>query len=470
MATTTDTRGLAEALDRLLRGSAIGPASTAYEQARHVVNRMFDPLPAVIARCADPDDVAKAIRFGRENGLELAIRAGAHNADFASADDGLVIDLSAMRDVRVDRQTQTARVSGGTLAGDVDRATHAHGLATPLATVSTVGIGGFTLSGGIGYLNRAHGLAVDNLLGADVVLADGQRVHADERSEPDLFWALRGGGGNFGVATQLHLRLHPVNTVIGGPMLWALEDTERILALYREWMPAQPDDIYAFFAVMAVPPADPFPEPLRLRRVCALVWCNTAPADRALEALDTFRRQAPPLLDGVREMPYPALQSAFDPMVAAATHSYITGQCYERLPDDAAATYVRFGEAMPTWMCQTHLYPLDGAAARVGATETAWAWRNARFAQIFIGGGQAEHRSDLRDWATSFAADLRPYGTGGVYPNFLMDEGPERARAAYGANHDRLARIKATYDPDNAFHRNQNIAPATTARSASPPA
>ena len=153
-------------------------------------------------------------------------------------------------------------------------------------------------------------------------------------------------------------------------------------------------------------------------------------ADRALEALDTFRRQAPPLLDGVREMPYPALQSAFDPMVAAATHTYITGQCYERIPDDAAATYVRFGEAMPTWMCQTHLYPLDGAATRVGATETAWAWRNARFAQIFIGGGQAEHRSDLRDWATSFAADLRPYGTGGVYPNFLMDEGPERARAA----------------------------------------
>jgi FAD/FMN-containing dehydrogenase len=458
MTTTTGMR-LAEALDARLRGSAIGPEHADYETARHVVNRMFDPKPAVIARCIDADDVAEAVRFAQAQGIEVAVRGGGHGADLATADSGLVIDLGAMRGVHVDPQARVATVGGGALAGDVDRATHPFGLATPQATVSSVGVSGFTLSGGVGYLNRAHGLAVDNLVGADVVLADGRRVRTDEHSEPDLFWALRGGGGNFGVVTELRLRLHPVSTVVGGPMLWALEDTERILALYREWILEQPEDIYAFFAVMGVPPADPFPEQLHLRPVCALAWCNTAPAERAQAALDTFRAEANPLLDGVGELPYPALQSAFDQMVAPATHTYLSGHCFERLPDEAPFEYMRFGERMPSWMCQTHLYPLDGAAARVGASETAWAWRDARFAQIFIGAGQESHRAELRGWAVDFAAALEPHAMGGVYANFLMDEGPDRARAAYGANYRQLARIKATYDPGNFFHRNQNIRP-----------
>src|SRR5581483_4281394 len=232
--------------------------------------------PALIARCVDAADVAAAVEFGRDEGLDVAIRGGAHNAaGFATVDDGLVIDLSPIRYAQVDPDANVARVGGGATLGDLDHATHLFGLATPSGTFSTTGVGGLTLGGGIGYLTRAYGLSVDNLVGADVVLADGSVVRADEQSEPDLFWALRGGGGNFGVVTEFRFRLHPVRNVIGGPMLFALEDTEKVVQLYREWMPAAADDLYAFFAVLTVPPADPFPEEIRLHKVCALLWCNT---------------------------------------------------------------------------------------------------------------------------------------------------------------------------------------------------
>jgi FAD/FMN-containing dehydrogenase len=255
-------------------------------------------------------------------------------------------------------------VGGGATAGDLDRATHEFGLATPSATVSTVGMAGFTLGGGIGHLVRAHGLAADNLIGAEVVLAGGRRVSVDEESEPELFWALRGGGGNFGVATELRYRLHPVRNVTGGPMLWALADTGEVLDLYLRWLPQQPNEVSAFLAIMVVPPADPFPEAIRLRPVCALVWCNTAAPEHANAALDTFRAAAPPpLLDAVAELPYPALQTAFDPIAEIGNHNHITGQCYSSLPAGAAIEFARFGETTPHWLSFTHLYPINGAAA-----------------------------------------------------------------------------------------------------------
>jgi hypothetical protein len=455
------TGGLAAALATRLRGSVIGPEDAEYESARQVHNGMIDKRPAAIARCLDAGDVIASVDFARSEGLDLAIRCGAHSPTSATVDDGLQIDLSPIRYVQVDPDARTARVGGGTSLGDVDHATGAFGLAAPFGTVSTTGVGGLTLGGGVGYLSRRHGLSIDNLIGADVVLADGSFVRASEDENPDLFWALRGGGGNFGVVTEFRFRLHPVATVLGGPMLWPLEQTETILGLYRDWMGEQPDDIYAFFAVLTVPPADPFPAELHLRKACALVWCNTASPERANEAFDTFRAAATPMLDGVHEAPFPMLQSAFDPLLPWGTRMYWRGNFVREMPDRALPEFVRFGEAAPTWVCQTHLYPLDGAAGRVAADATAWGWRDARFSQVFVGVDYEPGRDqELRDWTVGFHEALQPHSMGAGYVNFMQgDEGRERARAAYGANYDRLVRAKREYDPDNLFHVNQNIEP-----------
>ena len=458
----TETTSLAAALDARLHGDALGPEHPEYEQARQIHNQRYDRHPALIARCADAHDVACSVGFAGDEGLALAVRGGGHSLPgFSSIDGGLVIDLTAMRSVQVDASTRTAWVGGGATAGDLDAATHEVGLATPAATVSTVGVAGFTLGGGIGHLVRAHGLAADNLIGAEVVLADGRVVRVGEDSEPELLWALRGGGGNFGVVTALRLRLHPVGIVTGGPMLWPLEDTERVLGLYQRWLPEQPDDVSAFFAVMTVPPADPFPEPLRMRPACALVWCNTAPSEDSAAALAEFRAATPtPMLDAVAELPYPALQSAFDPLAALGTRNHISGQCFAGLPDAAAAEFVRFGESAPSWLSFTHLYPLDGAAGRPRNADTAWPWRRAAFSQMFLGStAEPGHEDELRDWACGFSAALAPYALGGAYSNFLMDEGSAAARASYGENHPRLREIKARYDPANVFRSNQNIEP-----------
>jgi FAD/FMN-containing dehydrogenase len=464
MATVTDTAGLAASLGERLRGEAIGRDDPGYDDASRIHNGMVQTRPAVIARCVDVADVVAAVNFGREAGLGIAIRGGAHNAaGFSSVDDGLVIDLSPLRYTQIDPNARIARVGGGATLGDVDHATHLFGLATPTGTFSTTGIGGLTLGGGIGYLTRAYGLTIDNLLGADVVLADGSVVRADESSEQDLFWAIRGGGGNFGVVTEFRFQLHPVRNVIGGPMLFALEDTETIAKLYREWLPAQPDDLYAFFAMLTVPPADPFPEEIRLRKVCALLWCSTAPADRSTEALDTFRLAAKPLLDGVAELPFPALQSAFDPLVPFGTHIYWRAHFIDDLPDGAIEEYIRYAEAAPTWVSQTHIYPLGGAAGRVPNEDTAWAWRDAGYAQVFVAIDHEPGRDDeLRDWAVTYSDAIKPYALEGAYSNFIMDEGQNRARACYRGNYARLQRIKAAYDPDNLFHVNQNIQPAVS--------
>jgi FAD binding domain/Berberine and berberine like len=462
MAASTARTAYAAGLGARMRGDVLAPGDPGYEGARHNHNRRFDAHPAVIARCACTDDVIAAVAFARREGLEVAVRGGGHSvAGLCSVNGGLVIDLSRMREVRVDAAAGIARAGGGALSGDLDRATHAFGLATPTATVSTVGVAGFTLGGGIGYLARAHGLAADNLVAADVVLADGALVHTSRRSEPDLFWALRGGGGNFGVVTELRFRLHPVAGVIGGPMLWPLGAAERILGLYARWQPEQPPGISAVFAAFTIPPADSFPEGMRLRKVCGLVWCNTAAAEASAAALDTFRAEAPPLLDAVAEMPLPALQSAFDPVAAIGSHHHVAGQCFASLPDGAAAEVVRFGAEAPSWLSFTHLYPIDGAAAQVGEDETAWPWRRAAFAQMFAGVGDGPGRdAELRDWATGFSHALAPGALGGAYSNFLMDEGRARTRAAYGSCYPRLARVKARFDPENVFHVNQNIPPS----------
>ena len=458
MSTSLD---IATTLDGRLRGPVIGNDDARYaDVAGHAGIPEAEPL--AIALCADARDVAVAVRFAADEGLPLAVRGGGHSAaGHSSVPRGLVVDLRDINHVRIDAERRVAAIGGGALAGDVDRATHAAGLATTTATVSTVGIAGFTLSGGISYLTRRYGLAVDNLVGADVVLADGTTTRAGDGADEDLLWGLRGGGGNFGVVTELRMRLHPVSIVTAGPMVFPLTAADRLVRLYRDWIPTQPDDIYAFLNVFTAPPIEQMPPELRGRPACALVWCNTAPENRAESALAPFRAERPSA-DLVTRMPYPALQSAFDGGAAFAAYGHLTGLLFEDLPDAATPEFERFGGTQPTPYCQSHLYPLDGAAAQGDRGRTAWPWRGAAFAQMFAGlSPTPDDRPALATWSTGFRDALLPYAMPGRYANFLMDEGPASARACYGPNADRLARLKGRYDPTNVFNRNQNILPAS---------
>jgi hypothetical protein len=443
-------------------GQLIGPADGEYDEARALFNAMIDKRPAVIARCATAQDVATVVGFARAHDLPLAIRGGAHNGGgLGSVNDGVVADLSPLRDVSVDPDTRTVRVGGGCIWNEVDAATHEHGLAVPCGIISSTGVGGLTLGGGIGHLTRRFGLTIDNLLGAEVVLADGQQVVANADENPDLFWAIRGGGGNFGVVTTFVFRAHPVSTVVGGPTFWAIEEAEDVLKAYREFLPAAPRELTGFFAFHFVPPAPPFPEELHLRKVCGIVWCYGGSEEEAAKAMAPMLEVGTPVLHGVQSMPFPALNSAFDGLYGPGDQWYWRADFLNEIPDEAVERNIEWGNAMPTIQSGTHMYPIDGAAHDVGATDTPWAYRDAQWAQVIIGVDPDPAKAGtLRDWTVGYWEAIHPHSAGGAYVNFMMDdEGQARVKATYGGNYDRLARVKATYDPDNLFRVNQNIEP-----------
>ncbi len=444
-------------------GRLIGPDDAEYDEARSVHNAMIDKRPALIARPATPDEVARVVAFARDNDLLLAIRGGGHNgAGLGTADDGVVIDLSLLKDIEVDPHARTVRAGGGCTWGEVDSATNEHGLATPSGIVSTTGVGGLTLGGGIGHLSRKHGLAIDNLLEADVVLASGERVRASADENPDLFWALRGGGGNFGVVTSFLFRLHEVGTVIGGPTFWPAELGAEVLSAYREFLPTAPRELNGFFAFTVVPPAPPFPEAIHLRNVCGVVWCYIGDEAGAAKAMAPLLEKLPePLLHGVGAMPHSALQGAFDGLYPPGDQWYWRADFVEKIPDEAIAIHARFGAALPTMKSTMHLYPIDGAVHDVQSGDTAWGYRNATWGSVFAGVDPDPANAELVSrWSIDYFEALHPYSAGGGYVNMMMDEGQDRVRAAYGGNYDRLARIKATYDPENLFRVNQNVRPA----------
>jgi FAD/FMN-containing dehydrogenase len=451
-----------EQLKGTLRGELIEPASPSYDEARALYNAMIDKRPALIARCMDVADVRACVALARSEGIDLAIRGGGHNGGgLGSVDDGLVIDLSLMRGVRVDPQARTVTVAGGTTLGELDHATHAFGLAVPAGIISTTGVGGLTLGGGLGYLTRKFGLSIDNLLEADVVLADGSLVRASESEHEDLFWALRGGGGNFGVVTSFTFQTRPVATVVGGPMLWPIDQTPEVLPFWDEFIRQAPDEVNGFFAFITVPPAPPFPEELHLKQMCGVVWCLALDEAEAQAALQPVRDALPPALDGVGALPLPALQAAFDELYPRGEQWYWRADFVKTIPAAAVDAHLDCARAMPTMKSSMHLYPIDGAASRVAPDATAWSYRDARFAQVIVGvDPDPANASALRDWTVGYWDALHPYSMGGAYSNFMMDEGEERVRASYGTNYDRLARVKAQYDPDNLFHVNQNIRPA----------
>jgi hypothetical protein len=440
----------------------IRPSDPTYDDDRALFNAMIDKRPVLIVRAATVDDVAAAVDFGRERGLELAVRCGGHNGPgLGSVDDGVLIDLAGLKEIDVDPDARTATIDGGCLLGEVDAATHAHGLAAPGGIISTTGAGGLMLGGGIGHLTRKAGLSIDNILGAEVVLADGTVVTADESTNPDLYWALRGGGGNFGVVTSLRLRLHPIANVVAGPMFWELERSADLMRWYREFILDAPDDLNGFFAFMSVPPAPLFPEELHLRKVAAIAWCWTGPEEGAAEALAEVREQPGLLLDGVQAMPLPALQTAFDGVYPPGDQWYWKADFVESIPDEAIERHVEFAEAMPTWKSTMHLYPIDSATHRVGADETSWGYRDANWGMVMAGvDPDPANVEAISSWSRSYWEALHPFSAGGAYVNMMMEEGQERVKAAYGANYARLADIKAKYDRENVFRVNQNIQPA----------
>jgi FAD/FMN-containing dehydrogenase len=448
-------------LDARLQGEVIGPDDSRYDEARAVYNAMIDRRPAGLARCASVGDVIAAIAFAHDHDLDVAIRSGGHNgAGLGTIEGGLVIDLSPMAEVSVDPGARTVRAQGGAKLGDVDAATHEHGLAVPAGIIATTGVGGLTLGGGVGHLTRKCGLTIDNLLSAEVVLADGSTVTASAESEPDLYWALRGGGGNFGVVTSFTFRTHDVSDVFAGPVFYDLEDTPEVLEWYDRFILDAPEELSGFFAFATVPPAPPFPEELHMRKVCGVVWCY-AGDDGDAPALQAARSFGKPLLDGIAQMPLPAWQSAFDGLYPPGDQWYWRAHFVESIPPAAIEKHLEFARALPTWKSTMHLYPIDGAPHRVAEGDTAWSYRDANWAQVIVGVDPDPANAEaLKSWTIDYWDALKPYSKAGGYVNFMMDEGQERVQANYRGNYDRLARIKAQYDPDNFFHVNQNIRPS----------
>jgi FAD/FMN-containing dehydrogenase len=450
--------------DRLssgLRGPLIRPNDPRYEQARKVYNGMIDKRPGLIAQCADVADVITAVNFARENNVALAIRGGGHNGGgLGTCDGGVVIDLSRMRGVRVDPRSRTVRADGGCVWGDVDHATHAFGLATASGIISTTGVGGLTLGGGIGHLTRKCGLSIDNLLEVDMVLADGRFVTANAQENLDLFWAVRGGGGNFGVVTSFLFRLHPISTVYAGPILWHLDQAPEVMRFYRDFIVQAPEELNGFFAFLIVPPGPPFPEALHNKKMCGIVWCYTGPLEKAEETFRPIRRLGTPALDLVGPMPQPVVQSMFDALYPPGLQWYWRADFVNELSDEAIELHLKYGSALPSMHSTMHLYPINGAVHRVGKNDTAFSYRESKWAEVIVAVDPDPAKIDgMIPWVKDYWSALHPYSAGGAYVNFMMDEGQDRVHATYRENYGRLASIKNKYDPGNLFHVNQNIKP-----------
>jgi len=444
-----------------LRGGIIEPQDQGYNDARKVYNAMISKRPRMIVRCVDVADVIQCVNFARKNNILLSIRGGGHNAGgLGICDDGLVIDLSLIKYTRIDLEAKTVVAGGGCTWGDVDHATHVFGMATPSGIISTTGVGGLTTGGGIGHLTRKYGLSIDNLLSVDMVLADGSFVTANAKQNQDLFWAVRGGGGNFGVVTAFTFKLHPVDMVYGGPMLYHISETEDVMKWYRKLIKDAPDDLTGFFAFLTVPPGPPFPEHLHLKKMCGIVWAYSGPLEKAEEIFKPIRAFKTPALDFVGPLPQPALQGMFDALYPTGLQWYWRADFVKELSDKAISEHIKFGNALPTMLSSMHMYPVNGAASRVNSKDTAWSYRDATWAMVIVGvDPDPANKEKITSWTKKYWEALHPYSAGGAYVNFMMDEGEERIKATYGDNYGRLVTIKNKYDPNNLFRVNQNIKP-----------
>ncbi len=452
-----------EKLAEKIRGRVITAADPDYDNARRVYNAMHDRKPRAIVQCTDSADVMAVVAAARESGLELAIRGGGHSVPgFGTVDDGLVIDLSRMNNVQVDPIKKVAHVGGGATLGDVDHATYPFGLAAPGGIISTTGVGGLTLGGGLGYLTRSCGFTIDNLLSADVVLADGRQVTASDYQHEDLFWALRGGGGNFGVVTRFEFQLHDVGDVVGGPLFYEFDDAAAVLQGYRDYIANAPEPLGCFFGWQIAPELPFIPGDRVGDLFCVLVTCWNGSHDEIERVFRPLRDFAEVKAEMVDVMPFPALQSAFDGMVPEGMQHYWKADFVSELTDAAIEAHVRYGEMTPHISSSMHLHPINGAAQRVGADETAFGHRDKNFAPVVAGiwSDPADNKANIQ-WVKDYYDAIHPHsGSDGGYVNFMSSDDDYRAAANYGVNYERLSVVKASYDPDNIFHVNQNIAPA----------
>ncbi len=446
-----------------LRGRLITRSDSDYDEARSLYNAMIDKRPLLIAKCVDTADIIAAVNFGREHNLLIAIRGGGHNGPgLASCDDGLVIDLSMMKGVRVDPARAIARVEPGCTSGDVDHATHAFGLAVPFGIVASTGVAGLTLGGGTGYLTRKHGLTIDNLLEADVVLADGSFVTASKNDHPDLFWALRGGGGNFGVVTSFLFRAHPVKMVYAGPIFWDAAYAREIMRAYRDFLPKAPEELGIFVGLKTVPSMEPFPRDAWGKRACALISSfNGSEADGRKILAPLLDKLPSPFFNWMGVMPFPAIQGMFDPLFPKGLQWYWKGDFVKDLPDEAIDAHIAEAAKAPSEISLMHLYPIDGAANRVAKDETPWGGRDATFSMAIVAVDPLPSQAEaLKSWGRTYWSAVHRFNPGGGYVNFMdADEGEARVKASYGEHYERLAAIKKKYDPANLFRVNQNIRP-----------
>jgi hypothetical protein len=459
-----------ERLRTRFRGALLRPGEEGFDEARRVWNGAIDRRPALIARCAGADDVVEAVRFARERDLLVSIRGGGHAvAGHGVCDGGVMIDLSLMKAVRVDPATRTARAAGGMLWSELDRATQPFGLATTGGIISHTGIGGLTLGGGLGHLMRKHGLTVDNLLGVDIVTADGDRVRADATSEPDLFWGLRGGGGNFGVATSFEYRLHPVGPlVLGGPIFWRLADAPAVLRAVRELAEKAPDELGITLVLRLAPPM-PFLAPEHYMKPVigvVLVWAGDPAAGS--KVIEPLRRVATPIADVVRPVPYLFLQSMLDGGAPHGIHYYWKSHRLHTFDDRVVDLILGRAEALTSPLSQIGLWLVGGAVSRAPLDATAVDGRESGFETNITAAWPPSNPDGKRHvaWVRDTWDALRPYSAG-IYANFLSDEGPEGVEAAYGARLARLTDLKSRWDPTNFFRMNANIAPNGTTSPAS---
>src|SRR5438477_9574609 len=452
-----------DALRTQVEGEVVAPGDAEYEEARKVYNGMIDKHPAAVVRCTGPADVAAVIDVARAEGFDLSVRGGGHSAPgFGTNDGGLVIDLSGLQDVAVATDTQTVRAGGGCTWAVFNEATNAHGLATTGGIIGSTGIAGLTLGGGIGYLARKYGLSCDNLVSAEVVTADGQVLTASETNNSDLFWALRGGGGNFGVVTTFQYRLHPVADIYGGPIVYPVDRADDILRFYREYIAEAPEELGGFVGFHLAPPLPFLPEEWHFKNVCLAVLCWAGPLDQGERMIKPFLDVVEPVGSHVGQMPYPALNTAFDALLPAGLQHYWKASFARELSDEAIAVHTDFGARVPAIQCAVHLYPIDGAVQRVGADETAFAYRDVNFAPVIAGMWEDPADNDTNiAWVRGYYEALEPYSAEGGYINFMDGDDQTRIKANYRGNYERLAAIKAKYDPGNLFHLNQNIKPAT---------
>ena len=450
-----------DALRAQVTGPVIIPTDPGYDEARTVYNAMIDRRPAAVVQCADEADVAAVVRHAAQTGLELAVRGGGHSVPgFGTADGALVADLAGLSTVSVDPSARIARAGGGVTWGGFNDATGAHGLATTGGIISTTGIGGLTLGGGIGYLARGYGLSCDNLLSAQVVTADGQIVTASETEHPDLFWALRGGGGNFGVVTEFTFRVHPVAEIYGGPMFFELSDGPALFAYFNEFIKTAPREYGGFPAFQIAPPLPFVPEGRVGEPFVAVVSCWTGSTPDGEKVLQGFRDVANPVAEHVGTMPYAALNSAFDALVPPGLQHYWKAAFVGDLTADAIAAHMEHGPRVPVVNSTVHLYPINGACHDVAADATAFGHRDATYAVVMAGmwPDPADNEAHTQ-WVKDYDKAIAPHSQGGGYINFASGDDQSKVAANYGANYARLQEVKRRYDPNNLFHLNQNIQP-----------